>query len=81
MKHLQTTSCITYNICFFSKGMVIFLGDFNSKIMSNVSLANRDTYFSQFLSDINYVAADTLSLCEGVRVSFVWYDGKIRKSH
>lgn len=51
-----------YNVYYMysQHGMVMFLGDVNSKVVSNVSLSNRDTFFSQFLTDIIYVAADKL---------------------
>jgi len=56
-------------------GTVIFMGDYNAKA-NLISQNNRDTYLSTFLSDINFIAIDTLPLCTGARNSFVSYDGQ-----
>ena len=52
---------------------VIYLGDFNAKIDIS-SRHSRDNILYNFLSDDNFVAANTLPCCRGATCSYVSYD-------
>jgi len=52
---------------------VIYLGDFNAKIDIS-SRHSRDNILYNFLSDVNFVAANTLPCCRGATCSYVSYD-------
>ena len=54
-------------------GTVIYLGDFNAKIDIS-SRHSRENILYNFLSDVNYVAANTLPCCRGATCSYVSYD-------
>ncbi len=57
-------------------GTVMFIGDFNAKYILSHHGQNRqrDKEFSQFLSDCNRIAIDTLPLCVGAKSTYVSYD-------
>jgi exonuclease III len=58
-------------------GTVMFMGDFNAKVISPECIFNpkqRDRLFSQLLNDCNLTAVNILPLCTGAKSSFVSYD-------
>lgn len=62
-----------YNM-YCDKGLVIFMGDFNAKLIAN-SYNTRDKRFMQFLNDCNLFPTNLLNSCYGPSNSYVSYDG------